>query len=301
MYTDPDGEIIFTILSAIFCPSLTMAALQVDMAWMQGGFTSMANGGSFWSGAGKGLATGLMNAGLSFLNIPGAIPNGLLHAGGNVLSNGITNAMWGNNFWQGAGWQAGFGFIGGAYSGYQMAKEIGLNPLTGGLTLETKLKILLKNYNVELMSEIGEAGVGDVLLGTNKNLQGTGYRNSSGYMKNLEGDLVNGLHRQGRIFDISVDGYARFNNNKIYLSKRTVRQMWREIASAKETLFHEWYHARDFYTGYASFLHSKNSSNYINMLEFRAHSFNYYRLATPARLTLMEHYARLYWGLPGLF
>jgi hypothetical protein len=101
--------------------------MQVDMAWMQGGFTSMANGGNFWSGAGKGLATGLMNAGLSFLNIPGAIPNGLLHAGGNVLSNGITNRMWGNDFLQGAWWQAGFGFAGGAYSGYQLATERGLN------------------------------------------------------------------------------------------------------------------------------------------------------------------------------
>jgi len=127
IYTDPTGEFIFTILAAIFCPPLTMAALQLDMAWMQGGFTSMANGDSFWSGAGKGFVVGLANAGLSFLNVPGMIPNGLLHAGGNVLTNGLSNVMWGQDFWQGAGWQAGFGFAGGAYSGFQLSKESGLN------------------------------------------------------------------------------------------------------------------------------------------------------------------------------
>ena len=159
-----------------------MAALQVDMAWMQGGFTSMANGGSSWSGAGKELATGLMNAGLSFLNIPGAIPNGLLHAGGNMLSNGITNAMWGNNFLQGAGWQAGFGFIGGAYSGYQMAKEIGLNPLTGGLnSSDRQIWQAYKNGSMSMSDATAalhgdyytEAGSPDVTLGTKTNSRGS--------------------------------------------------------------------------------------------------------------------------------
>ena len=131
IYIDPNGEFIFTVLAAIFCPPLISAATQLDMAWMQGAFTSMANGGSFWSGAGKGFVVGLANAGLSFLNVPGMIPNGLLHAGGNVLTNGLSNVMYGNDFWQGAGWQAGFGFAGGAYSGYQLSKENGLNYLWG--------------------------------------------------------------------------------------------------------------------------------------------------------------------------
>jgi len=101
--------------------------MQLDMAWMQGGFSSMANGGDFWSGAGKGFVTGLMNAGLSFLNVPGIIPNGLLHAGGNVLANGITNTMYGQDFFEGAGFQALTGFAGGAYTGYQLSDASGLN------------------------------------------------------------------------------------------------------------------------------------------------------------------------------
>lgn len=127
MFSDPDGEWIFTILASIFAPPLLPAALQVDMAWMQGGLTEMADGGNFWNGAGKGVVVGLANAGLSFLNIPGIIPNGLLHAGSNVLVNGISNSLYDQNFWKGAGWQAGFGFAGGAYSGYQLSKENGLN------------------------------------------------------------------------------------------------------------------------------------------------------------------------------
>ena len=127
IYTDPDGEIIFTLLAGIFCPALAPAAAQLDMAWMQGGFMAKMNGGNFWSGAGKGFITGAMNAGLSFLNVPGMIPNGLLHAGGNVLSNGITNAMYGQDFFSGWGFHAATGFAGGAYSGYQLSKKGGLN------------------------------------------------------------------------------------------------------------------------------------------------------------------------------
>ena len=126
-YTDPSGEFIFTLLAAIFCPPLAPAAAQLDMAWMQGGFMAKMNGGNFWSGAGKGAITGLMNAGLSFLNVPGMIPNGLLHAGGNVLSNGITNTMYGQDFFKGWGFQAMSGFAGGAYSGYKLSKTDGLN------------------------------------------------------------------------------------------------------------------------------------------------------------------------------
>lgn len=69
-YTDPSGDIIFTILAAIFCPPLIPAAFQVDMGWMQGGFNSVANGGSFWDGAWRGGVTGIINAGFSFFNVP---------------------------------------------------------------------------------------------------------------------------------------------------------------------------------------------------------------------------------------
>jgi hypothetical protein len=127
IYTDPSGDIIFTILAAIFCPPLIPAAMQVDMAWIGGGFNSMANGGTFWDGAWRGGVTGLINAGFSFLNVPGMIPNGFLHAGTNILGNGISNALFDKPFFDNWGYSAGSGFAGGAYSGYQLSKEGELN------------------------------------------------------------------------------------------------------------------------------------------------------------------------------
>jgi hypothetical protein len=67
IYTDPSGELIFSLLAGIFCPALIPAAFQLDMAWMNGGFSSMMNGKSFWSGAGKGLLTGAVTAGLGYI------------------------------------------------------------------------------------------------------------------------------------------------------------------------------------------------------------------------------------------
>jgi RHS repeat-associated protein len=132
IYTDESGEFIFTILAAIFCQALVPAAMQLDMAWIQGGIMSVDNGDSFWSGAGKGFVTGMMNAGFSFVNVPGMMPNGLIHAGGNILTNGLTNTMYGQDFFNGWGFQAASGFAGGAYSGYQQSKERGLNYWWGG-------------------------------------------------------------------------------------------------------------------------------------------------------------------------
>jgi len=327
-YTDPDGEFIHLIIGAAIGGVINWAANGAEFsgkglgyfgvgavagalgAGVGGGIQTASAGASFGAGfvgSSQGIST-ILSVGYTSSFSSGAMAGAAAGFSSGFLTGAGNGLMQGQNFGEAMWSGTKGGLIGGAsgavlggLAGGIDAYRDGRSFWDGGPTLETKLEILLKNNNAELMSEIGEAGVGDVTLGTNKNLQGTGYRNSGGYMKNPDGNLVNGFHRQGRTFDISVDGYARLNNNKIYLSKSMVRQMWRESASAKETLFHEWYHARDFYTGYASYLHSKNSSNYINMLEFRAHSFNYSRLATPARLTLMEHYARFYWGLPGLF
>jgi hypothetical protein len=326
IYTDPSGEFWHLVIGAAIKGTINWLANGAEFSWEGLGYFGIgaaagalgagvgiqtaSAGASFWAGfvgSSQGIST-ILSVGYTSSFVNGALAGAGAGFSSGFLSGTGNGLMQGQSFGDALGSGLKTGAISGAsgallggFAGGIDAYRDGRSFWDGGPTLETKLEILLKNNNAELMSEIGEAGVGDVTLGTNKNLQGTSYRNSGGYMKNPDGDLVNGFHRQGRTFDISVDGYARLNNNKIYLSKSTVRQMWRGSASAKETLFHEWYHARDYYTGYASYLHSKNSSNYINMLEFRAHSFNYSRLATPARLTLMEHYARLYWGLPGLF
>ena len=75
IYTDPSGEIIFTILSAIFCPALLPMAIQTDIGWITGGISSKQNGGSFWEGALVGGAIGAINGGLSMIS-PIKIPFG---------------------------------------------------------------------------------------------------------------------------------------------------------------------------------------------------------------------------------
>ena len=44
VYTDPEGEWIFTILAAIFCPALLPVAIGTDIGWMTGGMKSMEQG-----------------------------------------------------------------------------------------------------------------------------------------------------------------------------------------------------------------------------------------------------------------
>jgi|GEM_PF-65692 len=122
LYVDESGEFIFTILAAVFCSPLVPAAMQLDVSWMVGGLRAATSGGNFWNGVGQGFITGLINAGVSFLNVPGMIPNGILHAGTSVLTNGLTNTLYGQSFFNGWYYQAAFGFAGGAYGGYQLVK-----------------------------------------------------------------------------------------------------------------------------------------------------------------------------------
>jgi len=231
------------------------------------------------------------------LNVPGAIPNAALHASGQVALNGIGNVIDGKNFFNNWGWSAGMGILSGGYYGYQLANARGLNPWTGQILLETKLEILLDANYAELMSEIGEAGVRDVYLGNRDNLAGTGYIKYGGKMMNEKsGNIVNGFHKQGKYYGSTLDGYSKLDNNIIYLSKNTVRKMWRGNINGTETLFHEWFHARDYYIGWADFFFRKYDSNFVNMLEIRAHSFNYSRYPTAKRLDFMDYYARKFYG-----
>jgi hypothetical protein len=102
--------------------------------------TNMFNPGNWNWSSGRtytGIATGAISgAGMVGINvlpqIYGAIPNGALQAGINVGINGIGNSIDGDPFFQGAAIPAAMGFASGAISGYISAKEIGLNPLTGG-------------------------------------------------------------------------------------------------------------------------------------------------------------------------
>jgi len=270
IYTDPSGELIFSILSAIFCPPLVPAAMQLDMAWMQGGFMEMANGGNFWSGAGKGFVTGLAYTGLSFLNIPGAIPNGLLHAGGNVAINGISNSLNGQNFFQGWYMPAISGGLTGGLSGYNMAKEMGLNPWTGGLTPEQRkifmsVKHASKNGMTDVTAETAalhgdyyrEAGSPNVTLGT-RETRGTFYPiNDAG----IDIDFVSASRDYS-----SVGGRIEIHPAGMTSGRRFFF-----------TTYHELTHAKMFYNGDMHNYYNVLAMNYKTGFKTNLNSTGYYQ------------------------
>jgi len=250
IYTDPSGELIFTILAAIFAPPLVPAAVQLDISWMQGGFISMANGGDFWSGAGKGFITGLMNVGLSFLNVPGMIPNGFLHAGGNVLANGITNTMYKQDFFKGAGLQALTGFGGGAYSGYHIANDMGLNPWTGGLNQQQRaIWLSYKKGNITLQDAAAKMHGADYTNAGSPRITASGLdinSRATTYSLDPNGNRI-GILAAARDYS-SVSSEIEFHSAGLSSGKRFLF-----------TSYHELTHAKMFYKG--------DMHNYYNFLQ----------------------------------
>jgi hypothetical protein len=90
-----------------------------------------ANAKSNGLNTGESLLCAGVNAGLGFLtqniNIPGIIPNGSLHAGMNIVSNGISNSILGEPFFENWGPSAISGGISGGISGFTMSHNQGLN------------------------------------------------------------------------------------------------------------------------------------------------------------------------------
>lgn len=103
MYVDRDGEFFLSFLAALFCPALLPFTLGTDMGIMQGGFRSLSQGNSFWSGAWKGAITGLTGSGLSIIGGSGMnfISNlGLGIAEGSAVG-ALDGALWGEDIYKG--------------------------------------------------------------------------------------------------------------------------------------------------------------------------------------------------------
>lgn len=69
----------------------------------------------------------------------------------------------------------------------------------------------------------------------------------------------------------------------IYISKRTIQEIWHGNDVAVETLFHEWQHSSDYYSGCADYYfryYGMSNEACSNWLEFNAYSLNYSRCPT---------------------
>lgn len=265
---------------------------------------------------------------------PGAIP-GMVNAGVNTSVSGLITygfeAILNNSSFNWNGWakNIGMSMAMGAVDGFAEARNYNnlmgprpfgeptnINPIFGYRpSLDEKLNIVLFKHYEGLVKEFGETGVSEVIAGSRKNLKGdNNFKVSGGYLKGRpttdypDGVLARGGHIRGKQFALTIDGYGRFNNNKIYLSRYTIRNLYKNNINAIETLYHEFFHANDWYEGTAAWLYSINGGNVFEtselansrmnaMLEFRAHSYNYLRNPNDYRIQMMEKYATRYWSL----
>jgi len=264
MYTDPSGEFVHLIVGAVFGGLMNWMVNGAEFSWKGLGYFGTGAGVGFSSG----FVTGAGNAWMSGANFGqglwGGVKGGLIAGGTGGLMGGLTGgidaALDGRNFWD------------------------------GGPTLKTKLEILTEQYRAQLLSEIGEADA-TVQLGTRKNLAGTDHKAFGGKMYSSNGDEAAGFARPGKAFGLSSDGYPMYGDNEIYLSRKTVRGMWKGHNKSIGTLFHEWQHGNDFFTGMAESLYQNFGSRAaIPMLEYRAHTIANTLYPSPWRQERVDYY-----------
>lgn len=328
VYTDPSGDMPFLV-------ALGYMAVQGIIAGNMAKDTKMGFAGGFAYGfAAAGLSQGFGALIGPVMAGPGAIP-GIVNAGVNAAVSGtvtygfdaIVNSSPFN--WKGWALNMGMAIAVGGVEGYAEAVKYNnmvgprpfgeptfINPISGYRpSLDEKLNIILFKHYEGLDKAFGETGVSEVIAGSKKNLKGLSDIKAKGGLLSAKGDdgswiPANGAHRRGnKIISSTTDKYKRFSNNKVYLSRYTIRNLYNgSNLSAIETLYHEFFHANDWYEGTADWLYNINGGNVFEtadlansrmnaMLEFRAHSYNYSRNPTEYRIQMMEKYATRYWSL----
>jgi RHS repeat-associated protein len=136
IYTDPSGEL-FGIDDAVIIAAMAyIGGMQSNFSYAAANAVNPFNPGNWnWKSAHTyiGMAGGAMGgAGVAgyaipYTQVPGMMTNGALQAGVQVTLNGIGNVTDGRKFFDNWYWSAGMGFASGAFSGYGLAKEKGLN------------------------------------------------------------------------------------------------------------------------------------------------------------------------------
>ena len=157
----------------------------------------------------------------------------------------------------------------------------GINGYYQGLSLQDKLDIMVAKHNEELQA-IGDGDVVSILVGNRKNLKNEPNLYSSGgllYTYDADGEVR--YARGAAVKGTTIEDYQHpeetyISDNKIYISKRTVRQLWRGNVSAMETLRHEWFHCVDYRSGlYNNLVNSYGGKIASDIMEYRAYMFNY--------------------------
>ena len=303
MYSDPDGLFLtwgFNHQGFSFGINLTPLGIPlgfgINVSWANGGSVGVYGEVAYRVG-GTGLGYGIgvqqsldysFNYGLNTTTTISAYCSF-----GYVTVGGSASYYYNYSYAQGnLGWNIGIGVAWNPnmpYSAYGQSMGIGLGISYGsggfnygfngyyqGLSLQNKLDILTKRYLAELTDAIGTADP-QVLVGSNSN-----FRKNGVAAHNCYGDIwdetsnrrVNGMTIQGHPMGlVEIDGlyYASIDSD-IYISKNSIRQLWKGSEYGKRTLFHEWVHACDFYSGRAAYWISQ-SYNLIQIMEQHAYNF----------------------------
>lgn len=201
----------------------------------------------------------------------------MTYAQGNFGWNVGVGAAWnpnmpyspiGQNMGFGLGISYGSGGLNYCFNGYYQYQ---------GLTLQDKLDIIVDKHK----SALENIGNGDAsyLVGDRHNLSmEDGLYSEFGNIV-CEGEYANGVSVRGTLnIDYSSPEKSYYTNNKIYISKNRIRQMWRGNKMAIETLYHEQFHCVDYRNGtYNKLVSEFGAATASNILEYRAYMFNFYR------------------------
>ena len=121
------------------------------------------------------------------------------------------------------------------------------------------------------------------LSGTRENVvfYGSGeYTYKRGKIINKNGEVVNSFYVRGNEISRTPNGFIQYGNNKIIISKKAVRKMWKGERDASKVLFHNWWICNKLYTGEADSIVSLHGNDAAKiLLEIGAYEFiqNYFK------------------------
>jgi len=307
VYVDPNGENPWAALGL----NLLVSAITyvVNVASSPGGFENW-DWGQFAFSTLLGAATGAFSMGIGNAVNGALTPKGVGGAAAGAISGAVAGFVSGaingmaqasitgdkNAIWKSALMGMGMGAaIGGITGGIEAAIK-GENFWVGGPTLKTKLAIIVEQNRAALDATAGVADA-NVHLGTRANVKeyggSSGYSYEWGNIFDKDGIPVNAFSVSGDTYDVSAAGLKLYSNNNIVIDKNTVRLMWNGNREAFETLFHEWRHCHEFFTGNADFMRHLWGSDAKALSEVFTHQFNYSRFPTVDRLETIRYYQNL--------
>jgi len=109
-YTDPSGELVFTLLAAVFAPPLLPIAIGADIGWITGGIRgAKSSDHTFLGGAWRGAVVGAAGGALSMVGGGAFIANIAWGMGQGAFTGGLDALLWGEDIKRSAMIGAAFG------------------------------------------------------------------------------------------------------------------------------------------------------------------------------------------------